>query len=131
MPLYEYHCPECGNIIDKICSYDSKPKTVPCTTPRCEGEAEYRVGMPGMFRIQFDQNGRIGYKQDMGDGKKTFRSATREKYEHNIGSKPLKDVQGSGSEKSRSVYTKEYDRHVRTKEKEKAERLKKTIKEGK
>jgi len=130
MPLYEYHCPLCGNVLDKIFSYDERPEKVPCDTPRCEGDAAYHMGMPGMFRIKFDQNGRIGYKQDMGDGKKTYRSATREKYEHNIGSKPLKDVQGSGSEKSQSVYTKEYDRHVKAKEKEKSERRKKILKEG-
>jgi putative FmdB family regulatory protein len=131
VPLYEFHCPNCGNMIERLFSFDKRPEKIECDTPRCEGEAEYHVAMPGMIRVKFDQNGRIGYKHDMGDGKKTYRSATREQYEHTIGNKPLKDVQGSGGDKAKSVYTKEYDRHVRKQEKEKVERRKHALKEGK
>jgi hypothetical protein len=82
-----------------------------------------------MLRVKFDQNGRVGYKTDYGTGKKRFSSATREKYEHNIGNKALKDVQGSGSEKADSVYSKEYSRHLKDKEVTKKEILKSKMKE--
>jgi len=37
-----------------------------------------------LTKVQFEQNGRIGYKIDVG-GKAIYRSATHENYEHNVG----------------------------------------------
>ena len=134
MPLYEYVCLNCGAIHDKIFRYDDKPTEIQCEACE-EGQAEYRVGAPAMFRVKFDQNGRVAYKYDMGNGVKQIRSATREAYEHNAGNRTSKDFKEMGSDRNKSVYTKAYDRHVRAKEKEKVARadatLKKIVKEAK
>jgi putative FmdB family regulatory protein len=128
MPLYEYYCESCDRFTDKTFKYSEKPTAVPCE--HCEsGVAEYRVGKPAMFRIQFDQNGRVAYQMDLGKGKKVYRSATREAYEHNLGNKGSKAAKEAGSDINKSVYTKEYGREVERKEKEKTEKFVKTLKE--
>ena len=82
-----------------------------------------------MFRIKFDNQGRIGYKNDLGDGKQTYRSATREQYEHNLGNRSAQGLKDMGSDKSKSVYTKEYARAVDKAEKNKKARFMKQFKE--
>jgi putative FmdB family regulatory protein len=129
MPLYEYYCESCESYSEEIFKSSEKPTTIDCANCGRAG-AEYRVGKPAMFRIKFDQGGRIGYKMDMGNGKKVHRSATREAYEHNIGSKSYKDAKESKTDLNRSVYTKEYGREVEKKEKQKAEKFAKGLKEA-
>jgi hypothetical protein len=129
MPLYEYFC-TCGAHEEKIFSATERPATIPCPK-ECGKEAEYHMSAPAYFKLAFDQNGRLAYKYDLGNGKQFRRSATRERYEHTIGNKPLKEVQGSGSEKAASVYTKRYGEHVATQEKLQAEKRAKIMKEVK
>ena len=126
MPIYEYFCDGCGSLHDAIYGASSRPNTMTC--PECGESAEYRVGKPAMFRIKFDNQGRIGYKNDLGNGKQTYRSATREQYEHTIGNRSMKDLKALGSDKAKSVYTKEYQRAVDKAEKNKIERRKATFK---
>ena len=119
MALYEYVCPKCGAVYEKIAKSSERLDEVPCFTEGCDSMASYIVSAPAFFRIKFDAGGRIGYKVDSGNGKIQYRSATREKYEHTIGNRSEKDLKAMApSEKSQSVYTKEYDKHVRAKEKE-------------
>lgn len=129
MPLYEYVCLSCEAVHDKVFKYDEKPESIPCEYCQCN-LAEYRFGKPAMFRVKFDQNGRVGYKYDMGDGKKQVRSATRENYEKNALSRTAKDFKEMGADRNRSIYTKEYDRHVRSKEKEKLAQANQTFKQS-
>jgi hypothetical protein len=108
----------CGASHDQIYKYEEKPATIPCESEGCDGVGEYVVGRPAMYRIKFDNGGRVGFKIDSGDGKTQYRSATRERYEHNIGNRSAADLKKMTSdEKSGSVYTREYDRHVKQKEK--------------
>ena len=69
-----------------------------------------------MTKVQFEQNGRIGYKISVGDGKHIYRSATREKYEHTVGntsrSKLTEKKQELGS-LNESVYSKSYGEAVK------------------
>lgn len=127
MPLYEFHCTACDTWAEHLFKSDERPEQVECA--HCASPADYRVGMPAMFRVKFDQNGRVAYKYDMGNGKTQIRSATRERYEHNLGNRTSKDFKEMGQDKNRSVYTKQYDRHVRGAEKEKQQRVEKTLKE--
>jgi putative FmdB family regulatory protein len=127
MPLYEFHCTACDAWAEHLFKSEERPDQVECG--HCTGLADYRVGMPAMFRVKFDQNGRVAYKYDMGNGKTQIRSATRERYEHNLGNRTTKDFKEMGQDKNRSVYTKQYDRHVRGAEKEKQQRVEKTLKE--
>ena len=93
-----------------------------------------------MTRVQFEQNGRIGYRIDVGDGKQLYRSATREQYEHkvgNIGADRYKEAkrQGEDLKINDSVYAKAYGEKVKEAEKKKTEKfqrgLKKILKGGK
>ena len=70
-----------------------------------------------MTKVQFEQNGRIGYRIDVGDGKQIYRSATREKYEHTVGNTGREKYreakrQGTKIEENKSIYTKAYDKKV-------------------
>ena len=134
MPLYEFTCPKCDTNYEQIFKSEERPSEVFCMADGCDGMAEYRVGKPAMFRVKFDNGGRIGYKIDAGDGKTQYRSATREKYEHTIGNRSASDLaKMTSTEKSSSVFTKEYDRVVRDKEKavlDKANREYKQIMKG-
>jgi putative FmdB family regulatory protein len=127
MPLYEFVCTTCDELVEHIFKYSEKPKEVPC--PCCGGKAEYRVALPGYFKIKYDQNGRVGFKYDLGDGKKFHRSATREQHEHTVGNRTTKDLQKMGNDKAKSVYTKDYQRHVDAKEKSASEVRTKAMKE--
>jgi hypothetical protein len=125
MPLYQYWCEPCEHFTDRIFKYDEKPAVVPCE--QCEALAEYQVGNPAQLRIKYDQNGRVGYRMSLGDGRQIHRSATREKYEHTLGNKSAKDVHAMGVNKNKSVYTKEYGRHKERVEKTKFENFKKAL----
>lgn len=127
MPCYEYVCKTCDELVEHIFKYEEKPHDVPC--PCCGGIAEYRVGMPGYFKVKYDQHGRVGYKYDLGNGKTIHRSASRENHEHNLGSRSEKDLKTMGNEKGKSVYTKEYQGHVDKQEKTKKEIREKKTKE--
>lgn len=126
MPLYEFHCATCETVHEKMFKYDERPKEIPCE--ECQiGVAEYHVGRPACFRVKFDNNGRVGFKYDMGNGKQTYRSATRESYEHNLGNKSEKILKEMGNDKGKSVYTKEYSRMTETKQKENFARIEKSL----
>jgi hypothetical protein len=92
-----------------------------------------------MTKVQFEQNGRVGYKVSLGDGKHLYRSATREKYEHIVGNTPSSKLKsmGRGGEGSmnESVYTKSYGEAVKKTEKANVDKhnrnLKKILKGGK
>ena len=128
MPIYEFVCTSCDAIHESVFKSQERPTHIDCENCSQPLSAEYRVGKPAMFRVKFDQNGRIGYKYDMGNGKQQIRSATRENYEHNLGNRTKKDLKEMGTDRNKSVYTKEYDRHVRSTEKQKVEKANKELK---
>mgnify|MGYP000119551025 CR=1 FL=1 len=66
------------------------------------------------IRIRFDNNGRIGYRYNLGNGKVAIRSATRERYEHMAGNTPASQAKAKSEDMGKSVYTKEYQRAVDT-----------------
>lgn len=126
MPLYSYFCRWCEKITDKIFKYEERKDWVPCE--HCKDyPADYQMGIPAHFRIAIDGNGRKGYKMDMGNGKKTVRSATREQYEHRAGNMPAKDLMKNARSTTQSVYTKEYGRKVEAEKKEKMKQLEKAV----
>lgn len=91
-----------------------------------------------MTKVQFEQNGRIGYKISVGDGKHVYRSATRERYEHTVGNtsqSKLREKQQELGSLNNSVYSKSYGEAVKKTEKENLEKhnrnLKKILKGGK
>lgn len=81
----------------------------------------YKMG--GYTRVQFERNGRIGYEYRQPDGKKRIVSATREKYEHNMGNMGSKALKEAGTKKSDSVYTKTYGNMVEKAEHAQAEKF--------
>src|SRR5208283_1722601 len=99
---------------------EERPTVVPCPSEGCEKEAEYHMSTPAYFKIKFDQNGRVGFKYDMGGGKQFRRSATREQHEHILGSRTNADIRKMGNAKSEGVYTKEFGRAVKEKQTEQA-----------
>lgn len=68
-----------------------------------------------MTKVQYEQNGRVAYKVDVGDGKHIHRSATRERYE-----KALGNTSGATTAKVKpeSVYTKAYGEKVKEQQKQ-------------
>ena len=110
MPLYEFVC-DCGAAVEKLMSADLRPRRIDCPA-NCGGDAEYRVGMPAHFRIAIEGGGRRGYKMDMGNGRKTVRSATRERWEHQAGNQQRKDFNADPRAASASQYTREYQRKL-------------------
>lgn len=113
MPLYQYFCDPCGLFIDELFKASERPNGIPCTG--CGKTAEYRIGAPGMTRIQFEQNGRVGYKMKLNNGAEIRRSATRERYEHIGGNKSVKELKSMGKDLNRSVYSKSYVKHLNDK----------------
>lgn len=106
MPLYGFECQECGTVTDKIFHHtETRPDHVPCEN--CGRNANYRMFDVGYIRIGIEANGRVGYKQLLKDGKRTVRSATRERYEHLAGSRTAKEIKEMGRDISKSVLTKE------------------------
>ena len=118
----------------------------PASEDRPPTPAGYRYGgmvpykMNLMTKVQFEQNGRIGYRIDVGDGKQIYRSATREKFEHragNMGAHQFKREKEQGMDNTRlseSAYTKAYGEKVKKVKKETAamhtRNLKKILKGG-
>ena len=41
MPLYEHHCPDCGEITEVVCAIDERKQFIPC---QCGGSAERVIG---------------------------------------------------------------------------------------
>ena len=87
-----------------------------------QGMLPYKINL--MTKVQYEQNGRQAYKIDVGDGKHIYRSATREKYEHNAGNMGLhqynkEKAQGTDMSKlTESKYTKAYDAKVKQSKKD-------------
>ena len=130
MPLYSYVCTGCEETTDEIFKYDDRPEIIKC--PLCDtGVAEYMMGKPAHFRIAIDGNGRKGYKMDMGNGKQTVRSSTREQYEHRAGNMPVEKLKGNVKSTSESVYTKAYSEHLQKEENTKKAKFLKEFKEKK
>jgi hypothetical protein len=100
----------------------SKPRPEAPDGYKYEGMLPYKTNL--MTKVQFEQNGRIGYRIDVGDGKQIYRSATREKYEHTIGNMGThqykkEKAQGAVDERlNESKYTKAYGEAVKKKKKE-------------
>ena len=130
MPLYSFQCFVCGDVQDRIFSFELRPKRIPCEV--CpDAESEYIVGKPAFFRIAIEGNGRKGYKMDMGNGRKVVRSATRERYEHEGGNRPSAQYAKDPTkvrEITQSVYTKEYGRKVAAEKKEVVSKLETAVK---
>jgi len=93
-----------------------------------------------MTKVQYEQNGRLAYRIDVGNGKHIHRSASRERYEHaagNIGADRYKEAkrQGEDLKLNESAYTKQYGEKVKKAEKDKMDthnrNLKKILKGGK
>lgn len=81
-----------------------------------KGFLPYKLNL--VTRVQFVQNGRVGYRIDLGDGKQLYRSATREKYEHtigNTGSDAFKEAkrQGKPIDTVETVFEKKYGAAVK------------------
>ena len=120
MPNYSFECPNCGKQIDHFCSIADMPEKIPCDN--CTGVDCTRVlSAPGMIRVKFDKNGYVGYKIDMGNEKKLYRSATRENYEHQMGNTPSKDV--NARKAAKDVLTKDYQAVVDKNNKLKAQKF--------
>lgn len=86
-----------------------------------------------MTKVQFVQNGRIGYRIDVGNGQQIYRSATRERYEHvvgNTGAEQSKEMkrQGVPIEYNKTVFEKKYGEAVAKGKKEKAAAVEKKFK---
>lgn len=74
-----------------------------------------------MTKVGYEQNGRKGYKVDVGTGRPIYRSATRERFEHQQGNTgDAQRKRGEAPKANESVYTKGYGAHV--KEQKKAEK---------
>lgn len=114
MPIYKFRCEneECDHVTEFLhlakvmpdgrVGSDPCPEKADCEA--CHGPTYRMIEAPGLARITYERNGRkaIEIRQE---GKKTrTTSATREKYEHDVGNKRSKDLKGFRAE---SVYTKE------------------------
>lgn len=64
-------------------------------------------------RSQFERNGRIGYNYNLGNGRKFIRSATREKYEHNLGNLSAAERKKQGNSIADSVYSSSFKRAIK------------------
>lgn len=117
MPLYGFHCRWCGTTTDKIFkASETRPESIPC--PECKDyPAEYQIGAPSHYKIGYEQNGRKAFKVDMGTGKKVYRSATRENFEHKAGNVAAKKYHEMGHVEKRSlndsVLTKGFKEHMK------------------
>ena len=112
MPIYEYLCDACGEITDTVCKFEEKPKKMTC---KCGKKAGPCMSSPAQVKISLDANGYKGYRINLGDGRKVARSATREKYEHQIGN----TAAGKASPKTATVFTKARQQHEEKTEKAK------------
>jgi hypothetical protein len=107
-------------IILEAAASEDRPET-PKDHKYC-GMVPYKINL--MTKVQFEQNGRIGYRIGLGDGRQIHRSATREKYEHtlgNMGSHQYKKEKAQGAQNERlneSQYSKAYGDAVKKKKKD-------------
>lgn len=126
MPMYSFVCVDCGEETTKILKPELRPQRIKCE--QCpDGEAEYTIGAPCMFRVSIEGNGRKGYKMDMGNGKKVVRSSTREAYEHNIGNMSAKTYKENPRAANKSMYTKDYQRKMDGEKKAKEQQLQRAV----
>ena len=113
MPYYKYQCEDeaCDHLTEFLClatilddgSVGHKmPEDTTCE--KCRGPTHRKIEAPGLTRMTFDRNGKKGIEIRQEGGAKRVTSATREKYEHDIGNKNSKDLKGFRTE---SVYSKE------------------------
>jgi predicted nucleic acid-binding Zn ribbon protein len=112
MPIYKFRCDneECDHITeflhlakvrdDGSVGTDPCPESAQCAI--CAGTTKKVFEAPGLSRITFDRNGKKGIEIRHGNSKR-LTSATREKYEHDIGNKNSKDLKGFRTE---SVHSK-------------------------
>ena len=110
MPLYSFYCPDCEVLSDEIFKVGERPGSIICHI--CHHEAKYVMSAPSQFRISVEGNGRKGYKTDMGNGRKTVRSETRERYEHRLGNTPAAEIKKNPNALTESAYTKRYAEKV-------------------
>ena len=59
MPLYEYKCKNCGEVIERICAYKDRPKTVKC--PKCSEHAEYNLTPNAFCKWQWEGACSVGF----------------------------------------------------------------------
>jgi predicted nucleic acid-binding Zn ribbon protein len=118
MPIYKFRCEneECAHVTEfmhlaKVLA-DGSVGTEPCPASAecevCKGTTSKVFEAPGMSRISFDRNGKKGIEIRSGNSRRTT-SATREKYEHDIGNRNSKDLKGYRPD---SVYSKEVQKVV-------------------
>lgn len=118
MPIFKFRCEneECDHVTefmhlakvrpDGTVGIDPCPESAACE--KCTGATTRVIEFPGMSRVTFDRNGKKGIEIRNGDSKRTT-SATREKYEHDIGNRNSKDLKGYRPD---SVYSKEVQKVV-------------------
>ena len=110
----------------------SEDRPAPPPGFKYKGMVPYKMNL--MTKVQFEQNGRIGYRIDVGDGKQIYRSATREKFEHQVGNMGAQQFkkekeQGLKSERlSESAYTKAYAEKVKESKRKTTEMHKRNLK---
>ncbi|WCZ66273.1 hypothetical protein [Yersinia phage MHG19] len=57
MPMYEYHCAECGDKIEKIRKISERDEPIKCVSPSCEGIAyRNKVVAPAVHYKGFANN---------------------------------------------------------------------------
>ncbi|MGE4466006.1 FmdB family zinc ribbon protein [Sphaerochaeta sp.] len=58
MPIYEYSCPRCGKVTEKLVSFSNADEPVEC--PECHGEAK-RIISSSAFHLKGDGWAAQGY----------------------------------------------------------------------
>lgn len=103
MPLYDYTCTKeaCGITFEETRPYENREEQATC--PECGSPAKYMFSFNGVARVTFERNGKKGVEIRTSGGGKRIVSATREKYEHDVGNRNSKDLKGFRPE---SVYSK-------------------------
>lgn len=75
------------------------------------GFAPRKTGM--VVRSMFERNGRVAYEYNLGNGKKFIRSATRERYEHNLGNLSAEKRKEKGNQIADSVYSRSFEKALK------------------
>lgn len=121
MPYYKYQCDneDCLKLTEELLPISKYPgDSISC--PDCGKQARQIIEAPGMVKIKFERNGRKATMTVLDNGRQFIKSATREKYEHDVGNKAAKDFKGYRTE---TVWAnnvqKEVDRRKKEKEKKK------------
>ena len=113
LPVCVYRHPETGEEIYWEGKWSEKPDSIE--------DYLYTGFLPDqcnmVIRAQFERNGRVGYEYRLANGKKIIRSATRERYEHNIGNLSQTALKEKGRSVADSVYSKSFQKHLDSKKK--------------